>query len=411
MGILREIYRAAARDYRRRRDLIRNEGIRPLFINSRGYVLILVLLITSLLISITANFIVETQTSIGYMKKFDSRLRAGFLARSALQLSKYMLDADKKGYTGMTLSGRTTDKNIDCYDDIWATQYPPIPLEDGSVEIIIEDENSRININAFANEFTEKTKYYYMAQTFFINMGLPMDFADIMHDWVDPDDYRFPYGAETGDYYLTLVPPYSAKNGAMDSIDEMLMLKDITPEIYYGMGGGSSGIEENLVDHNKGDITLDLDKLEQLTGSDKTKASPETPDDKSAVEFRIGKEKSRSLSDYFRVYGDRKDFLNNYNKININTASYRIISALTENMTDDKVSELIRRRLITPYRDVEDIKDIIDDDDEFETLKKYISVKSYIFKIRTIATINSTKVTITAFYNRDSKKFLYWCEE
>lgn len=80
-------------------------------------------------------------------------------------------------------------------------------------------------------------------------------------------------------------------------------------------------------------------------------------------------------------------------------------------MTDDKVSELIRRRLITPYTDIEDIKDIIDDDDEFDTLKKYISVKSYIFKIKTIATINSTEVTITAYYNRDKKKFLYWTEE
>jgi hypothetical protein len=66
----------------------------------------------------------------------------------------------------------------------------------------ISDENSKININAFANEFTEKTRYYYMAQTLFVNMGLPMDYADALHDWVDPDDQRLPYGAETGDYYL-----------------------------------------------------------------------------------------------------------------------------------------------------------------------------------------------------------------
>lgn len=306
MKLFQRIFNAAVRDYKHRRDLLRQEGIRPLLLNSRGYVLIMVLLITSLLISITANFIVESQTSIGYMKKFDSRLRARFLAGSAAQLAKYMLDADKKGYTGSTLSGKTTDKNIDSYNDIWATQYPPIPLEDGTVEIIIDDENSKININAFANEYTEQTKYYYMAQTFFINMGLPMDYADIMHDWVDIDDYRLSYGAENGDYYLTLVPSYSAKNGAMDSIDEMLMMKDITPEIYYGMGGGNSGIEENLVDHNKGDITLDLEKMEELTGSDKTEASTDTLNEKSAMEYKIGKEKSRALYDYFRVYGGQE---------------------------------------------------------------------------------------------------------
>jgi type II secretory pathway component PulK len=80
-------------------------------------------------------------------------------------------------------------------------------------------------------------------------------------------------------------------------------------------------------------------------------------------------------------------------------------------MTDDKVSEIIRRRLVKPYESVDEIKDIIDNDEQFETLKKYISVKSYIFRIKTVATVNSTEVTITAYYNRDKKSFLYWCEE
>jgi type II secretory pathway component PulK len=316
-----------------------------------------------------------------------------------------LLEADKLG-AGQFITGRTSDKNIDSYEDIWALELPPIPLDTGTVKIKISDENSKININTFANEFTEQTRYYYMAQLFFINMGLPMDFADIMHDWVDIDDARMPYGAETGDYYTTLTPPAAAKNRAMDSIDELLMLKGMTPEIFYGLGGGNSGIEKNLVPHNEGNISIDAGALADLA-----KGGGIAAERRSVDEIQIGKEKNRALAEYFRVHGDSKDFLHDYNKININTASYRVISALTENMTDDKVSEFIRRRLIKPYSSVDEIKDIVGNDSEFEILRKYITVSSFIFKIKVTAVINSTETKTTVYYNRNTKKLLYWCEE
>jgi len=409
MKILKDMATALRGNYFNRRDRLYRKGIFGYFTNSRGYVIILVLIITTILISITADFIVTSQISINYMRKFDNRLKAGMLAKSGVKLGEYMLEADKKGLAAQMITGKETDKNIDSYDDLWAVDYPGIPIDDGTLKIKISDENSKINISAFANEFTEKTKYYYMAQIFFLNMGLTMDFADIMHDWVDIDDTPMPYGAETSDYYLTLNPSYSAKNGAMDSIDEMLMLKDMTPEIYYGLGGGNSGLEQNIVDNNRGDVTLDMDKVQALTesntSSDNQKADSEMKDKE------IGREKSRALPDYFRVNGKRDDFLHEYNKININTAPYRIISALTENMTDDKVSEVIRRRLIQPFRSINEIKEIIDDDDAFDILQKYITVKSYIFKIQATAAVGRTQVVITAIYNRDTKKILYWCEE
>lgn len=392
--------------YAKRKARLAKEG--SYIFNTKGYTLILVLIVTTLLISLTSNFIIETQTSISYMREFDGRLKAESIAHSGIELARYLLDADKNGVGSLLLTGKSTDKNIDSYEDIWALDFPSIPLEGGSVKFVISDENAKININAFANQFTEQTKYYYMAQVFFINMGLIMDYADIIHDWIDIDDSKMPYGAESGDYYMSLMPPYSAKNRAMDSIDELLMLKNISPEIFYGLGGGNHGIEENLVNDNMGNHFLDPPKIDELLGG---KAAKQNTTARNVDEIKIGKEKSRDLSDYFRVYGDNKDFTSDYNKININTASYRVISALTENMTDDKVSELIRRRLIKPYSSVDEIKDIIDNDAEFETLKKYITVKSYIFRIKAMALNGSTKVTITAYYNRDKKKILYWCEE
>lgn len=395
--------------YNGRASSLEKEGVRAWLFRPGGYVIILVLIMTTLLISVTAEFIVESQITIGYMRKYDSDLKGSFIAKSGIQLATAILMADKRGVGGQMLTGKSTDKSIDCFDDIWALNLPPLPVGDASLSLEIKDENSKINVNAFANEFTEKTRYYVIAQTFFINMGLPMDFADIIHDWVDIDDSRFPYGAETSDYYLTLIPSYSAKNGPMDSIDEMLMLKDMTPEIFYGMGGGTSGIEENLVDDNHGKNDLDIKKLMELTSTDSEKGLDEYAESEEPV--KIGKEKSRRLSDYFRVHGKRDDFLHDYNKININTASYRVISALTENMTDDRVAELIRRRQAQPFRSTGEIRDIIDDNDTFDILKKYISVSSSIFQIKSTASINKTSVTITAVYNRDTRQFLYWCEE
>ena len=53
-------------------------------------------------------------------------------------------------------------------------------------------------------------------------------------DWIDPDDQTHIQGAES-DFYENLTPAYSAKNGPIDDISELLMIKGITPEIFWGI--------------------------------------------------------------------------------------------------------------------------------------------------------------------------------
>ena len=394
--------------YRERGRLLEERGVLSYLRSSSGYVLILVLILTTLLVSIAGEFIAVAHVNIGYGQKLKNQLRAGYLAKSGIQLAQFILYADLKGVTTEQLTGKPTSKDIDSYNDLWAINFPALPLEEGSLKIQISDENSKINLSVLANEFTEKTKFYFFTQNFFMNMGLPIDFADIIHDWVDVDDTRMPYGAETGDYYGTLVPPYTAKNNAMDSIDELLLVKDMTPLIYYGKGGGNYEAEQreqNLVEHNKGNIELDLDKIKEIVGGN----APKTGDtsDKNKDLHPIGKEKSRRLSDYFTVYGDRADFTSDFNKININTASFRVLSALTDRMTPDIVTDIINRRLAQPFKSVDEIKDLITD----QTILDRLSVKSHIFKIVSTADSGDTQVRITAYYNRDLRILHYWCEE
>ncbi|HPG50883.1 MAG TPA: general secretion pathway protein GspK [Spirochaetota bacterium] len=397
------------RNYRERAHLLAERGVLGFLRSSSGYVLIIVLILTTLLVSIAGEFIAVAHVNIGYGQKLKNQLKASYLAKSGVQMAQFILYADLKGVTTEMLTGKPTDKEIDSYNDLWAISFPTLPIEDGSLRIQISDENAKINLSVLANEFTAEssTKFYYFTQNFLMNMGLPIDFADIIRDWVDVDDSRLPYGAEGGDFYQSQTPPYTAKNNAMDSIDELMLIKDMTPLIFYGKGGGNTEAEkneQNLVEHNKGSIDLDLDKIRELVGG----SGPNTEDaGKNRELTAIGKERSRMLSDYFTAYGDRNDYLSDFNKININTASYRVLSALTDKMTPDIVTEIINMRLIQPFKSVDEIKDLISD----TTILERLSVKSHIFKIVATADSANTQVRITAYYNRDMRNLYYWCEE
>ncbi len=390
--------------HRRRKETVAARGVFFFLGERSGYVLVIILIITTLFVTIASEFIVEAQTNIGYINKFDQRLQATYIARSGVEMGKLLLYADRAGVSKQ-ITGRSTNKNVDSYQDVWAMEIPPIPIEEGNLQLKIIDENAKINLSVLWTEFGETTPFFGIVERFFINMGFLPDHAHVIHDWVDLDDFRMPYGAESGDYYMTLSPPYRTKNSAMSSIDEMLMMKRITPEIYYGLGGGNYGNENNLVDHNRGQPAMDMERLMDMTGIDDKEKLDISDEDIELPE--IGPEKSRRLSDYFRVYGNRSDHTDEINKININTASYRVLSALTENMGDDMVTDLIHRRMINPFQSANEISDVIED----ETVRNLLTVQSFIFTIKSIATVGNTTSVITAVYDRNSRKVLYWSEE
>jgi hypothetical protein len=56
-------------------------------------------------------------------------------------------------------------------------------------------------------------------------------------DWLDPDDeVRKPGGAEAKDYE-SLDPPRTPKNGPLDSPEELLLVKGVDPDLFYGSPG------------------------------------------------------------------------------------------------------------------------------------------------------------------------------
>jgi type II secretory pathway component PulK len=58
--------------------------------------------------------------------------------------------------------------------------------------------------------------------------------SDSILDWRDTDDSPRVAGAES-DYYQGLNPPYYAKNAPFDNLAELLLVKGVTPEMYWGI--------------------------------------------------------------------------------------------------------------------------------------------------------------------------------
>jgi general secretion pathway protein K len=52
-------------------------------------------------------------------------------------------------------------------------------------------------------------------------------------DWIDADDIPRVGGAES-EYYQALTPPYSAKNAPIDDLSELLLVRGITEDMYWG---------------------------------------------------------------------------------------------------------------------------------------------------------------------------------
>jgi DNA uptake protein ComE-like DNA-binding protein len=64
--------------------------------------------------------------------------------------------------------------------------------------------------------------------------GMTQDIADAILDWMDPDDTPRQYGAER-DYYSSLTPSYAPKNGPLESVEELLLVRGVTPQLLFGM--------------------------------------------------------------------------------------------------------------------------------------------------------------------------------
>jgi type II secretory pathway component PulK len=122
----------------------------------------------------------------------------------------------------------------------------------------ITPEASKLNLNTASEQEIEALLLDVLPK---LGIENAQELIAALLDWMDPDDDTRSGGAET-DYYSTLKPGYKAKNGPLDTIDELLLVKGFSAAILYGEDTNRNGI----LDRNEDDGTASFPYYDNADG-------------------------------------------------------------------------------------------------------------------------------------------------
>ncbi len=195
-----------------------------------GIALLLVLLFVVLLSAIVVEFTYEMRIEAVITRNQTDKALAEIAAKSATAVGMALLQQDLDNLDG------ASGGSFDAFTDVWAAGMPYQEINDGVMRCTITDEYGKLNVNALfrGNGRGEPNPAVEMVlRKLFEIRGLSQDPVDAIMDWIDPDDEPRPTGAEL-EYYSSLGVPYGCKNAPMDSVEELLLVRGITPEVFFG---------------------------------------------------------------------------------------------------------------------------------------------------------------------------------
>ena len=291
----------------------------------RGFVLIAVLLIISVLVTIILEFNYESRMKLHHSDNFHN-------ASKALNYAE----------AGISIAIASLKQNANIFSDEKFISFfsgeVQIPVENGYCTILVSDESGRININTLKTSEGEIVRhrvdqilklidllnYQYREQP-------PVKYSLIpaIIDWVDYDDEvtylpfikRDNEGAESN-YYMDLIDPYKCKNAHFETLSELLLVKGMTAVIFHGQAG---------------------DKTQNIEPVD-------------------------GIQQYLTIYGD--------GKVNINEASPMVILSLSDKMSPSLAKSIVEQRKIKRFVSVGQLKNVPGVTTQvYESIRELITVK------------------------------------
>ena len=256
-----------------------------------GTILIALLWILTALAVIALSFSRETFVEVAAARNSQSLENAYFIARGGIESTIYQL-LQKRAMP------RINQPEL---------QEVPGPLDLGLVtgslgggeyKVNIQDESGKINVNSVSEEQLRA-----LTGAAGINKPDADIITDSIIDWRDPDNDPHLNGAEN-DYYQSLNPPYKAKNGRIDTVEELLLVRGVTPLYFYGR--------------------------------------PER-DSNGSVVYKYG------LSRYLTVYSNT-----GRNQVNVNFAPLPVLLSIP-GMTPETAKLIYDRRHVKPFKTITDI--------------------------------------------------------
>jgi general secretion pathway protein K len=228
--------------------------------NDHGIALIITLMVIALMVSVTFELNRQMRSAVSEAAISRNRLTLQNMISSGVQIAEAILIKDRN------------DTEIDSVQEDWANpekikEYLSQTLfDDGGIELAISDELGRIQVNALV-AFPDGKDYKPAQREFwyrFVGMLLmeeqtkensplkdisdPGEFINPIKDWLDSGDNDTLTGLNSAenDYYQDLNPPYSCGNGPFRHIDELVLVKGITPEILKNVESKISGLSNYI---------------------------------------------------------------------------------------------------------------------------------------------------------------------
>lgn len=180
----------------------------------------------SVLVSLILGLDADARRELKEAAVFRDGLKAAALVRSGVQTARAVLRRD-------VVLGTEAGRSYDALTDVWAMPISATPLGDGAVSVSIEDERGKLNLNDLAVSMEAKVRadtiLRFKRLCALIQVG--PEIVDAIADWVDVDDVPEKNGAERL-YYASLNTPYQPANMALQTLDELRLVKGMTDEVF-----------------------------------------------------------------------------------------------------------------------------------------------------------------------------------
>lgn len=218
--------------------------------NDKGIALIITLTAVALIITITLELNRQMRQSVTSAANTKNRLTLVHRVNAGIETAKAVLAKDKTETNNVSLQDNWADP------EFLENRLESLPAGNGTLALEISDERSRIQLNALV-DFPEGRSFnpaqQQLWQRFFLLLMSAADSGDVdafagaedlspdmiinpVKDWLDSgdDDAITGISGAEADYYLSLDPPYSIRNGPFRHVKELMRVKNITADMFYG---------------------------------------------------------------------------------------------------------------------------------------------------------------------------------
>lgn len=220
--------------------------------DERGSLLLFVVWTVALLSLFAASVASHAAFALGLTERLSDQLRASYAARAAVPYAMLALEDDQSPQVDGTAEPWSDDPRLwDRAVGGGTFNVMAGASTDGRIRHGLTDEDRAINLNTAPADVLRR-----LAQ---LAAGLREDdaiaLAAAIEDWRDENDQPVQKGAE-GIYYRGLEDGYDCKNGPFESLEELMLVRGITPELYgylaphvtvYGSGKVNVNTADRLV--------------------------------------------------------------------------------------------------------------------------------------------------------------------